>query len=321
MQKSDLMDLMNSYDGEANCEPLIAQAPYQKEWLRRWFNIPSQGIAKLQNFLQSSSMQSLNPNDEIEGENLLTLLKILHQREQRIFDTSASYENAPKKSTNRVYDRLYQLLLLDASVQAEIGIPFPHTNAHYAILFDHMAHRVAAGLEKEVQRIFKSGKAGQRAKSNCLNLGLELLFGKEIYFSYENQPNNSEQFTQQTKTIRWNNLWVEINFIFLKGALHEAQVVRGTIQCQNSHAGLRCLRLASENGDYHASLHLAAFYARREDYHRVNKKTKPEQVLKYLKKAEEQGSLLAKEVLLNKSQFGNVVFEQEEDLYRPSSCC
>src|SRR5437016_1602036 len=121
MKKSKIVELIESYHADVNGEPLIAQEPYQKGWVRRLFNTQTEGIGQLQAFLDSESLRQLSPDDEVEGDNLVVLLDIMEKREQRIFRTFRSYEDYPEKSTNRIYNRLYQLLLLDAAIQSDIG--------------------------------------------------------------------------------------------------------------------------------------------------------------------------------------------------------
>lgn len=312
MQKSDLENLMESYNGQVNYEPLIAQASYRKEWVRRLFNIQSQGIAQLQTFLCSPAMRQLNPDDEIEGENLLGLLKLIHKRELRIFGTSCSYENDPNYSTNRVYEHLYQILLFDADIQTEIKLPT--TQVLNAVIFKHIRHRVITELEKRAHKIFNRYKHPQKANSGYVDLGLSLLFAKEIKHGFKEQPlNPNEKLTSHLRVIECNYGSVEVKFIFLNQALYAANLVNVKIQYQSINSGLRWLKLASSNGDKNASLQLAAFYARRGDYRLINKKTDLQQTLSYLSLARDQGSLLAAKTLSQKDYFGNVQFRADDE--------
>ncbi|CDZ77322.1 hypothetical protein BN59_01605 [Legionella massiliensis] len=308
MKKSQIMELIESYNGEVNCEPLIAQEPYQKGWMKRLLDTRTLGILKLETYLESESVKQLAADDEIEGENLMQLLKIMYRRDQRIHKTSRSYENYPEKSTNRVYNRLYQILLLDSTIQADIGIPFSHTKALHQALFSRIRNKVLANMEDKAKTTYEQEDVPDKGNRGFVRLGLALIFGKRISYHFDHHETPQlEQLTRHVKEINYDEQYARVEFHFLNGELHDAILLDTDIHCdQDIETGLDWLKLASDNGDKNASLHLAAYYARRKNYRLINPTLDPDKTFDLLTLASEQGSSLATRVLDECLSFGMV---------------
>ena len=317
MKKSKIEELVESYHADVNCEALIAQNPYQKGWVKRLFGTQTEGIAKLQAFLESEAVSQLTSDDEIEGENLLVLLNIMYQREKRIYNTRRSYENYPEKSTNRVYTRLYHLLLLDAAIQSDMGIQFSHSKPLLQLLFWRIKSKVLADIEERIKEM--QAEQSEKTNSILLKLGISLIFGKPLNHTLarEEEP-DLDGLTQHIKVIQFEEQFVQVEFDFLNKELHEAKMLRAQIRRQDIMGGLEWLELASDNGHAYASLHLAAFYARRNDYSVVNQEVDRDKTVEYLNRARDQGSKLASQTLDEGLTFGMVSVSNVNCAYAPS---
>lgn len=104
--KGDLEKIISNYHQRSEGASLFAH----KGTLKRIFNKKTQGIKEIEDFLNTPEMATLNKRDYLEGEVLLTLLKILNERNDRVAGTSRSYEKAPNKATNVAYYSIYDKL-------------------------------------------------------------------------------------------------------------------------------------------------------------------------------------------------------------------
>ncbi|MFA5959462.1 MAG: hypothetical protein WC785_03005 [Tatlockia sp.] len=149
MQKKQLTELIGIYNRAIQIVPFSTNPDlYRKGWFKYLFNTRTHGIAMLEQFLEGEGVNALSPYEEITGKNLKTLLSIIDERNKRIAGTSRDYINQPNKSTNRIYQRLCDLLLFDliaTKTTEEAGIEAIYRR----VLFEHYANLVKAEIEKK----------------------------------------------------------------------------------------------------------------------------------------------------------------------------
>ena len=121
MKKSDIRKLISAYDGD-NQGGLLNTFPNLRKGLRkRLFGLRTKGVSDLANLLNSNLFLSFSEDSEIQGAALEQLLVLIKNRDDRIYNSSRSYENYPDKGTNVVYAKLNELLWLDISKAMDQG--------------------------------------------------------------------------------------------------------------------------------------------------------------------------------------------------------
>lgn len=319
MKKSELMELVRSYHACVNSESLLSHAPYQKGWVKRLFNTQTLGMHQVQQYLESTSIQALHPDEELERDALIELLKIMMDRERRIVATSRSYEAAPDKSTNRVYQRLAHLLILQYSMLEDIGLDdYPGKALLMEFIQTRCTNQLISELEHNASALCAATWNVSPSETGCApyrRLGLAHLFGHQLHHQFKQQPISMQNgMSCHRTTLHLHETVIECELFFLNGAPYETQLVRGEMHFKrNVDEGLRWLEKAALYADPKACMILASFYARRDDFATLNTQVNRNKALDYLDKAQRFGSKLATQVLEHHPLWGEVVINGSPD--------
>lgn len=117
MKKADLVKLLEIYNGDV-------QGFCTKGFWRKTFDSTTKGIAALQSFV-NTELKDKSSEEPISGAPLLKLLDLIDARARRIAGTSRSYENQEGKATNQVFEKIYQYLWMDITLQEPRGYSAP----------------------------------------------------------------------------------------------------------------------------------------------------------------------------------------------------
>lgn len=317
MRKEQIQAFIDSYNN-VNSGNLF-DLGLKKGIRKRLFGLRTRGIKELENFMKSDGMRNLGPEKQISDENLKQLCQILEARDDRIYGTRRSYEKYPDKSTNKVFQHIYELLWLDlAGIQSNQGKlkESDEETINHTIL-KREAYKKRSEFEKNPNEV---KMVNDTYMTNACQLGIALLEGTQLHSSdYEDKLKqhtpSGENDLLQSITIKCTDgvrsvygiLKTALNKIFSLDTISENMVFDKDVK-----NGIKWLDHAAKKGDKIASFKLAKVYAGGAS--KVSEKEVPinaDKAIKYLKLAKEQGSRTATQLLENGGTLGQIDVPKE----------
>lgn len=329
MKKSDITALLQAYDGKnagnlfSNHYSALGQPfarHYQKGLRKRLFGVRTDGMNELAKFLQSPHVKKLSDRETIHGEALTQLLDILQKRDHRILHTQRSYEKYPDKSTNRVYNRLYEILWLDVARAQEEQEETPDVLQIMAVLFKRESNKKLLQYERAAKKGAISLDSDKQIVSGCHRLGVALATGKAIQFESNQtvKTNQTGDFdwctdnTHTTKVFEFDGQKITAVFTRFVGDLKSLLITPNQIKLGHDvNKGIEWLKYGSKKGDKTCSYQLAEYYACISETI-YNEQPNPDEAEKYLRIAAKQGSRTATSILDRGGQFGKITLDPDE---------